>query len=96
MYADLAFGPRWTKTHESTPIDTTLTSTDVRIKLGAAFKPAPRWTIVAYLWGALGNYGSLHYTTRAGEQDYDIDSKTTHRFFGIGAGVFYDLPIGKQ
>jgi hypothetical protein len=94
LYADIAGGQRWTKTRDST-VETTLTSLDVRLKLGVAFKPSMRWTIVGYLWGALGNYGHLDYHAPAGDQSIDLQNKTTHHFIGVGAGVVYDLPIGK-
>jgi hypothetical protein len=94
FYADLAGGQRWTKTRDNT-IETTLTSLDVRVKLGVAFKPSMRWTLVGYLWGALGNYGHLDYSSPSGDKSIDLQNKTTHHFFGVGAGVVYDLPIGK-
>jgi hypothetical protein len=95
LYADLGFGERWTKTR-SFSTETTLSAFELRAKIGAAFKPARRWTIVAYLWGALGNYGHLDYSSKAGTQSIDLQNKTTHQFIGIGVGVLYDLLLGAQ
>ncbi|MEO7094820.1 MAG: hypothetical protein ABI175_16295, partial [Polyangiales bacterium] len=67
FYADAAFAFRSTATKQSLAdgrtTDATLSGVEpLRLKLGAAYKPSARFTIVAFAWASVGTYTKLDYT----------------------------------
>jgi hypothetical protein len=102
FYADLALAYRSTSTSqdvvtESATISAKLTGIEpLRLKLGLAYKPSVRFTLVAFVWAAAGAYTKVDYNGLTASKVYDVDQTATHSFAGIGLGGFYDLPLGKQ
>ena len=96
FYADVAVLQRWTKTRQNAT-ETTLTAIEPRLKVGVAYKPSARFTLLGYVWASAGQYKHLDYvSSKGGTQSIDIDSTATHTFGGLGLSLVYDLPLGKQ
>jgi hypothetical protein len=94
-YGDLAFGARVTHLH-SGDVDGSFSGLDARIKIGAAYRPRPDITVLAFVWGSFGSYTHFKYEDAADpsrNRDEDVDTTASHSFFGLGLGGQYDLKL---
>lgn len=97
FYADLSIGGRSTRFDDGTTgVKCSFSSVDPRLKLGGAFRPLPTVTVLAYVWGSFGSYGSFKYEDRDhpnANVDGQIDQTASHVFFGAAVGGTYDLKL---
>ncbi len=99
FYGDLATGMRLTKVHVETADHTTEEGTligiePLRLKVGVAFKPSAKFTMVGYLWASAGSYTKIDLSVGGTSSTKTIDSTAIHNFAGLGLGGFFDVPVG--
>ncbi|MGZ3422765.1 MAG: hypothetical protein ACXWUG_20155 [Polyangiales bacterium] len=94
-YGDLSFGPRVTKLH-SGDVDGSFSAIDGRIKIGAAYRPRPDITVLAFVWASVGTYTHFKFENAANadqNRDEAVDATASHSFIGFGLGGQYDLKL---
>lgn len=106
FYGDLAASFRVTKVHRGlddgagnvSNEEYTLTGAEpLRLKLGVAYKPAAKFTIVGFVWASAGSYTKMDVPAAGGNgnETITVDKTAVHTFAGLGLGGFYDLTFGK-
>jgi hypothetical protein len=96
-YVDLAISSRTTiYDNVSFNESATLSGSNFRFKVGAAYKVTPTITALGFGFLALGSYTSFDYANAAGPVSEDVDKTATHTFLGVGLGATYDLALGKN
>lgn len=99
-YIDVAVSSRTLHfVDRTTTEDASLSGSNLRLKLGVAYKPMPTFTILGFGFVAAGSYSSFSYA--AGNPsvqtntDEKIDKTATHMFIGLGIGATYELAIAR-
>jgi hypothetical protein len=99
-YIDLAVSSRTLHfVDRTTTEDASLSGSNLRLKLGLAYKPTPTLAILGFGFVAAGSYSSFSYSAadRPAETHTDekIDKTATHMFIGLGIGATYDLALAR-